>query len=373
MRLLITGGGTGGHVYPALAVVEALFAQEKYATTVADIVWVGSSQSIEERILAREGVPFRAISAGPLRGANPVKKIGSLARQVGGLFASLRLLRAWRPEVVLATGGYVSVPVVLAARLLGRPVLVYLPDMEPGLAVKHLARIAQQVAVSFEEVRSFFPAGKTLVSGYPVRRALLAGSKVEARKALTLRSEKPVVLVFGGSRAAHTLNEAVRGAIEPLLEMAQVLHICGPEEYGAFESLRASLPERLREDYRLYAYLYEQMTDALLAADLVVARAGAATLGEFPAVGLPAVLVPYPYAGQHQGVNAGYLAQHGAAVVVADAALGQRLLALVSELLGDPQRLAAMRAAAREMSAPEAANRLADVLFALAGGGRNAG
>ncbi|MHB1294305.1 MAG: undecaprenyldiphospho-muramoylpentapeptide beta-N-acetylglucosaminyltransferase [Anaerolineae bacterium] len=368
MRLLIAGGGTGGGVYPALSVVEALRAQGT-----DEILWVGGAHSIEERILAREDVAFHAIATGPLRGANPIKLIVSLARQARGLLESIRLLRAWRPDVVLATGGYVSVPVVLAARLLRRPVLVYLPDMEPGLAIKYLARWAQKVAVSFEEVRAFFPAGKTLVSGYPVRRALLSDRKDEARAALGLSPEAPMLLVFGGSRAAHTLNEAVRDALESLLAMAQVVHICGPDEFGAFEALRASLPEDLRPRYRPYAYLYEEMTDALLAADLVVARAGAATLGEFPAAGLPAVLVPYPYAGQHQGANAHYLAEHGAAVVVADAELGGRLLDVVGPLLDDPARLGAMRAAARALSVPEAAQRLGQALRTLAAGEQRAG
>jgi UDP-N-acetylglucosamine--N-acetylmuramyl-(pentapeptide) pyrophosphoryl-undecaprenol N-acetylglucosamine transferase len=366
MRLLVTGGGTGGHVYPALAVVEALCRDARWNTRWQDIAWVGSAASIEERILAQEGLAFYAISTGAVLGRNPVAALRSLRQIVRGYAEARQLLAHWRPEVILATGGYVSVPLVLAASRARVPVLIYLPDMRPGLAVRLLSRYADRVAVSFASVARFFPAKKVLVSGYPVRAALFAQDKARAREALGLSMARPVLLVFGGSRGAHALNEAVRQHLVPLLETAQVVHISGAQDYPALEDLRQGLPEALRQEYHLFSFLYGPMVDALAAADLAVARAGAGTLGEFPAVGLPAVLVPYPYAGQHQQLNADYLASRGAAVIIPDRELGERFWPTVRELLGDPTRLQAMSAAARALAVPEAAGRIAAALAALA-------
>ena len=366
MRLLVTGGGTGGHVYPALAIVEALLSNEEWSTKREDVAWVGGANSIEERILTRQQWTFLPIPVGALRGVNPKAALHNLGRMRKGYRRSRELIAQWRPHAVLATGGYVSVPVVLAARAASCPSLVFLPDMQPGLAVRLLSRFAQRVAVSFESVADRFPRRKVVVSGYPVRLALQGIDKGEARHALGLANRLPTLLVFGGSRGAHSINEAVRGVLEPLLTIAQVVHISGAEDHGALHSLRENLPSNLRSRYRLFAYMHEEMPDALAAATLAVARAGAATLGEFPAVGLPAVLVPYPYAGQHQQLNAEYLAGNGAAVIVHDADLGRRVLLVVTELLADPERLRSMSASARALAVPEAAKTVARELFCLA-------
>jgi len=366
MRLLVTGGGTAGHVYPALAIVEALVGNEAWDTDLDDVAWVGGAGSIEERILARTGVIFHAIPAGALRGVGPRAAMRNLTLVRRGYRRSRELLAEFRPDAVLATGGYVSVPLVLAARVCRCPSLIYLPDMRPGLAVRLLSWFAQRVAVSFESVARHFARRKVVVSGYPVRQALQGGDEGQARDALGLTGERPVLLIFGGSRGAHSINEAVRGVLKGLLGIAQVVHISGTADYGLLSDAREDLPSDLRCCYHLFSYLHEEMTDALTAAELVVARAGAATLGEFPAVGLPSVLVPYPYAGQHQQVNAEYLAGRGAAVIVLDADLGTRLLPVVTDLLGDRGRLRTMAAAARALAVPEAASTIAGELVSLA-------
>jgi len=366
MRLLLTGGGTGGHVYPALAVVEALSSDARWAVDRREMAWVGGADSVEERILAKEELTFYPIYVGALRGASPLGTARSLYKMARGYRQARELLREFRSDVVLATGGYVSVPLVWAARDMGCPALIYLPDMQPGLAVKLLSRLAQRVAVSFESVARYFPRDKVVVSGYPVRQALFSTSKEAARQMLDLRDEPAVLLIFGGSRGAHSINEAVRQALEPLLEISQIVHISGPEDYQSLANMRERLPPALQARYHLYSYLYERMTAALVAADVVVARAGAATLGEFPAAGLPAILVPYPYAGQHQQVNAEYLTSRGAALVIRDAELGTRLLSVVTDLLSDPGRLQAMSSSARSLAVPGAAERIAAELVSLA-------
>ncbi|HHX43484.1 MAG TPA: undecaprenyldiphospho-muramoylpentapeptide beta-N-acetylglucosaminyltransferase [Chloroflexi bacterium] len=372
MRLLVTGGGTGGHVYPALAVIEALRNGAAPSAPLEAVAWVGQRDSIEERIVTRGDagagpMAFHAIDAGALRGANPLKAAHSVLRLMRGYRQAQRLVASFRPEVVFATGGYVSVPLVLAARRGGCRVLIYLPDMEPGLAVRWLSRQADRVAVSFDAVRRHLPGVEVVVTGYPVRRALFETTREAARRALALPLEGEVLLVFGGSRGARTINRATRGALQALLERVYVVHVTGHQDYAEAEAVRQSLTPALRERYHPYAYLHDRMTDALVASDLVVARAGAATLGEFPAVGLPAVLVPYPYAGQHQHVNADHLARRGAAVVVEDADLEVRLLPTVRALLDDPPRLRAMAAAAKAASVPGAAAAIAQHLEELAG------
>ena len=321
---------------------------------------------MEQEIVARANIPFYAISAGALKGRGPLAALGSVARLLRGIWQARWVIKEFAPDVILGTGGYVSVPLILAAWMAGCPSLIYLPDMEPGLAVKFLSRLATKVAVSFERVGDYFAPHKVVVSGYPVRRELYRLTREEARQALGLPSDQVVLLVLGGSRGAHSINMAVRDALEPLLQMAHVLHITGTVDYDSLVARRDLLLPEWRARYHLWPYLHEQMTAALVAADLAVARAGAATLGEFPAVGLPAILVPYPYAGQHQQLNAEFLAAKGGAVIIRDADLRQELLPAVRHLLGDSERLRAMRAAMTALARPQAAEVIARQLIALA-------
>jgi len=292
-----------------------------------------------------------------------------------GFAQSLGIVRDFSPDVVLVTGGYVCAPVAAAAWLRRVPLLVLLPDLEPGLAVRALSRLAKRVAVSFPEVANYFDPSKVVMAGYPVRAEFFAAERAEGRKdslrkAFGLEEGLKTVTVFGGSRGARSINLALSQGLESLLGLApfcQVIHICGPLDAEWVMENRAQLPEQLRNRYRAYSYLHEEMPSALAAADLAVARAGAATLGEFPAQGLPSILVPYPYAGQHQELNADYLVSRGAAVKIADAELGERLLPTILELLNDEQALAEMSERARALARPDAAQRIAEELEQLGG------
>ncbi len=355
-------------MYPAFAVIERLQANPGYGIEADGIAWVGRNEGMERGLVERQGLPFLPIAAGALRGRGPLAVARSLAQLARGLFQGGRLLRRWRADAVFATGGYVTAPLVLAAWLARRPVLIYLPDMEPGLAVRVLSRFAARVAVTAPPVARFFAAGKAVVTGYPVRSAFYKATRPEARRRLGLREERPVLLVFGASSGAHSINMAVNRDLEGLLALAQVVHISGTPDFEALQGRRARLPEPLQAEYHLAEYLHEEMADALAAADLVVARAGASTLGEFPVLGLPSVLVPYPYAGQHQHLNADYMAERGAATVLEDDALATDFAATVSTLLNDPPRLARMSEAARQMAVEDGAERLASLLAELAKG-----
>ncbi len=324
---------------------------------------MGRGNSIEQTLAERAGLPFAAVPAAPVRGAGPVRLALNVANLVRGTYRATGILRRLRPDAIFATGGYVSVPVVVAGYLLRVPTLIYLPDMEPGLAVKALARIATRVAVTAQEAARYFHPGKVVVTGYPVRDEFVSLSRHAARQRLALTDDK-VVLVFGGSRGAKAINAAVEGALEHILDMAQLVHVCGEADHAALSERRASLPADKQARYHLFAYLHD-LPAAVVAADLVVSRAGASVLGEFTAAGVPAILAPYPYAGRHQATNARYLADHGAAIVIENERLGADLLPTLRDLLADDARREAMRQSARRLARPDAAQALARILRSL--------
>ncbi len=286
-----------------------------------------------------------------------------------GTAQAITLLARRQPQVLLLTGGWVGLPVALAAKLRGVPSLIYLPDIEPGLTIQVLRRFANRVAVTTEESRPYFRADQMVVTGYPLRRTLLESTRAAAQSFFKLDPARRVLLVFGGSRGARSINHALLAILPALLaDGVQVLHVSGTLDWDEVSAFRASLPDAT--DYHAYPYLHQEMGLAMAAADLAVSRSGASTLGEFPYFGLPSILVPYPYAWRYQKVNADALAGRGAALVMHDADMERDLLTTVRGLLADPTRLAAMRAAAASLSHPDAAQRIADQLQALAGDAR---
>ena len=328
---------------------------------------MGVAGSVEQELAARAGVPFQAIESGQVRGMAPWTAARNLLKAGRGVRQTARLLAQFRPDVVFVTGGFVAGPVVLAAWRARQPVFIYLPDMAPGLAIRRLSRFASRVGVTFPEVARWFP-GKAVVTGYPVRQEILAlaGQRGPARAQMGLLADLPVLLVFGGSRGARSINRALAAALPALLPHCQVVHISGTLDWPEVEAQAQALPAELRPRYQAFPYLHDQMALALAAADLVVARAGASTLGEFPALGLPSILVPYPYSGQHQEINADYLAQRGAAIKLPDSHLSAQLAPTVLRLLQNPAELAAMSQAAGALAQPAAAAAIAQELRRLA-------
>jgi UDP-N-acetylglucosamine--N-acetylmuramyl-(pentapeptide) pyrophosphoryl-undecaprenol N-acetylglucosamine transferase len=359
-------------------------ATEVATTNQVELRYVGEAGGIEESLAQAAGIPFSPVTTGQLRGRAPWVMARSLIRMARGAEQCARVLDEFRPDAVFITGGYVTAPVAWAAWRRRIPLLIYLPDAEPGLAIRATSRLATAVAVSFDEAARWFP-GKAVVTGYPVRPELLAADKAASRAALGLSANLPVLLVFGGSRGAHSINQALVAALPQLLPHSQIVHITGHLDWpmvadGEWQMANGKLQTanhatrntqyaiRITHHasrYHPYPYLHAEMIHALAAADLVVARAGASTLGEFPAVGLPSVLVPYPYAGQHQEVNAAYLAERGAAVVLADRDLDSDLASIVLQLFSAPERLASMARAARSLARPDAAAHIAAELRRL--------
>lgn len=364
MRLLLGGGGTGGHVYPALAVLEAL-RLARYVADDRDVLYVGDAGRAEAGLTARVGIPFRGIATGAVLGRGPLALAGSLVRNIRGLVQCLGIISSFRPDAVFVTGGYVSVPLVLAARLRHIPSVVCLPDAAPGLAVRFLARFATHVTVSDPAAAGLLPAAKVVVTGYPVRQGFQSLDRATARERLGLTDDDRLLLVMGGSLGARAINRAVAGSLGELLSLCRILHVSGESDAAWLAEVRNGLPVELQPRYSVQPYLHEGVAETMAAADLAVCRAGASVLGELPAAGLPAVLVPYPLAGAHQRANAQLLAKHGAAVVLEEPDIA-RLPALLRELIADAPRLADLRHKATAIAQPQAAAAIAALLVRLA-------
>jgi UDP-N-acetylglucosamine--N-acetylmuramyl-(pentapeptide) pyrophosphoryl-undecaprenol N-acetylglucosamine transferase len=321
---------------------------------------LGSHAAVEQHILAAAGIPSRGLAVRGLRGSNPAVLGWNALRMVAAVPPALKAMQELRPDVVFTSGGYVSAPVVVAARLRRTPTLLFSADVSAGLAIRFEARLAQRIAVPVAEAAAGLPAGRTFVSGYPVRPGLEhLPDKTSAKRALGFAPDQPLLLCFGGSQGAHALNEAIAGGLSELLPVTQVLHLA-----GALDA--PSLLVQQGPRYRVEAFL-EEMPLALAAADLCVSRAGASTLGEMPAAALPAVLVPYPYAGGHQKHNAAVLVQAGgAAMLTNEEVRSGALVPLLLSLFADPVRLAHMSECMRALSKPDAAHVLAEALLELA-------
>lgn len=312
---------------------------------------------------------YAEIYAGPLHGVGVWRVLVSLIKLIIGTLQALWLLIRLRPDVLLLTGGWVGWPVAVAGWLLRVPSLMYLPDIEPGLAIKALRPFVTRVATTTEASAVYFRPGHTVVTGYPLRGAMLTATREAGVAHFKLDPSRQTLLITGGSRGARSINNAILAIAPQLLaDGVQIIHITGSLDWQETEARRAELCEnRDCDHYHAFAYLHEEMALALACADLVVCRSGASVLGELPHFGLPAVLVPYPYAWRYQKVNADYLVEKGAALLLRDEAMMDQLLPTLRSLFADPARLAAMRAAAQSVAAPDGAGSAARELLRLAG------
>jgi UDP-N-acetylglucosamine--N-acetylmuramyl-(pentapeptide) pyrophosphoryl-undecaprenol N-acetylglucosamine transferase len=369
MKIIISGGGTGGHIYPALTIARAISDIQP-----ADILFVGTRQGLEADIVPKEGFPFATVDAGGLERRLTWGNLRALGRTVVGLFESFALLRRFRPDIVIGTGGYVCGPVLLAAGLLGIPALIQEQNVIPGVTNRILARFVAKIAAGYDEAAPNFGVNrdKVVVTGNPVRREILTATRAEGLQALGLAPDRLTLLVAGGSRGARSINTAMadvhaRFAGRPGI---QILHATGSGEYNNIVGLlgQRGIDPAKTGNISIVPYLYN-MPHALAAADLALFRAGAVGLAELAVRGIPSVLIPYPYAAEnHQEFNARVLERRGAAVVIRDADLSGGLLADTLEtLLGDPARLGAMAAASRALGRPGAAAAIAALAVDLAG------
>ena len=333
-----------------------------------ETLWVGGEGGMEEELVNRAGIPYRSIPAAGVHGVGLHALPGNIAKLMRGVLASRRILREFKPDALFFTGGFVAAPLALAGSNI--PTVLYVPDIEPGLALKFLSRFADVVTVTASDSKRYFQRPERIVlTGYPLRADLLNWSRDQAFSHFGLDASRatPTLLVTGGSKGARSINNAVLKHLNELLGVAQVIHITGSLDWAVVEKAAQELPAQLKSRYHAMPYLHE-MGAALAAADLVVSRAGASTLGEYPLFGLPAVLVPYPYAWRYQKVNADFLAERNAAVILQDELLNDKLLSVLKDLLLNKHKLETMRVAMKKLSHPNAATVIASQLLELAGG-----
>jgi len=374
VRITIAAGGTGGHVYPALAIAEALID----LAPDAELHFMGSVGGFERPLIAESPVTFAhtaEVQAGPLNGVGVLRAAVSVAKIGVGVLQSIALMRRHRPDALLLTGGWVCVPGGIAAWLLRVPSLIYLPDIEPGLTIQALRHLATRVAVTAPESQPYFRDGQTVVTGYPVRSALKRASRQGGITYFGLDPARRTLLVFGGSRGARSINQALLAILPDLLaDGVQVIHVAGTLDWDEVRAAAAghglTLPtaggaDAEKRGYHGYPYLHEAMAAALACADLVVSRSGASVLGELTLFGAPSILVPYPYAWRYQKVNADYLVGRGAAVLLEDHAMSTDLLTTIRQIMQDNPRRETMTRAAKALAQPDAAANAARALIHL--------
>ncbi|GLW49386.1 UDP-N-acetylglucosamine--N-acetylmuramyl-(pentapeptide) pyrophosphoryl-undecaprenol N-acetylglucosamine transferase [Streptomyces sp. NBRC 14336] len=380
-RLVVTGGGTGGHTYPALTAIRTLQNRLAVEGRSLDVLWIGTAEGLEARVARAEGIPFATVATGKIRrSSNPLKMMSAanmrdMARVPLGVAQARKLIADFRPDVVLATGGYVAVPAGLAARMCRRPLVLHEQTVRLGLANRKLAGSATRIAVSSESTLPLLPEevrGAAVVTGNPIRPEVLTGHPDKAVQALGLHGfdrRLPTVYVTGGAQGAQQINGVVRDSLSWLLEGANVIHQCGPDNVEELRRYATALPAGLAARYYLTGFVGPELPDVLALADIVVSRSGAGTLAELTALGKPAVFIPLATsAGNEQAHNASHLEEAGAAVALLGDVTADRLRAAVGPLLADPSRREAMARCARALGRPDAADRLVDVVLSAVSG-----
>jgi len=378
-RLIVTGGGTGGHTYPALTAIRTLQGRLAAQGGALDVLWIGTPDGLEARVAPAEGIAFTTVATGKIRrSANPLKMVSpanvrDMARVPLGVVQARKVVADFQPDVMLATGGYVAVPGGMAAKMRGVPLVLHEQTVRLGLANRRLAGSATRIAVSSESSLPLLPEsvrGIAVVTGNPVRPEVLAGHPDKAVQGLGLHAfdrRLPTVYVTGGAQGSQQINDLVQGVLPWLLERANVIHQAGPANVERLRHAASALHPGLAARYHLTGFVSGELPDVLALADVVISRSGAGTLAELTALGKPAVFIPLATsAGNEQAHNAQHLADAGAAVTLGGDVTPDALVRAAGPLLTDPGLRAAMAERARAHGRPDAADRLVDVIIAAA-------
>jgi UDP-N-acetylglucosamine--N-acetylmuramyl-(pentapeptide) pyrophosphoryl-undecaprenol N-acetylglucosamine transferase len=352
-------------VYPALTTWQEL---ENKMSGDLDTLWIGGEGGMEEELVMREKIRFQAIPAAGVHGVGLRALPGNIRKLWKGYCQARSILQEFKPDVLFFTGGFLAVPVAFAGS--GYRKVLYVPDIQPALALQTLAFFANQIGLTVEDSKQFFLGflrKKLTVTGYPIRSELKKWSRSDAQVELKLQPGLPTLLVTGGSKGSRSINQAIIGALPELLPSMQIVHLTGRLDWDAIVDQRDALEKEPSvaiwlERYHPFPFIHE-MGAALASADLVVSRAGASILGEYPYFGLPAILVPYPYAWKYQKVNASWLVERGAAVLLPNDELPDKLSRLVKDILLDPILLKKMQVSSRLLSRPDAVSNIAELVL----------
>ena len=368
-RYMFAGGGTAGHISPAMAIAKTVKSKEPDA----EVLFVGTRKGMEVDFVPQAGFKLALTDVKGLGRDSLWRAPYVLATLALSCYQSYRIIADFKPDVVMGTGAYVSLPVVAMAHFMGVPTFIYEPDALPGIANRLLGRIADRVGITYESCRLYFPADKTVLTGNPVRPEFFSITKDKARKKLGIGEGEKLVLVFGGSHGAEKINEAIIDALPSLKDRRElrILHSVGRKNYGNISKGSSSNMEEEKDGYLAKPYLHN-MAEAMLGADLAICRAGATTLAEITACGLPAILIPWSQAsGNHQEYNAKSLEKDGAAKVILNRDLNGRILSkTILDLIDDENRLREMSERSRALGRPEATDKIMEVVKGLIQGKR---
>lgn len=369
MRIIVSGGGTGGHIYPALTIVRAI--QKKIPD--AEFLYVGTKDGLEADIVPKEGIPFETVNIQGFKRSLTPENLVRGARAFGGVMKAMGIVRRFRPDVAVGTGGYVCGPILLASSLMRIPTLIQEQNVMPGVTNRLLARFVSCIAMGTKEAAEHFPKGKRVFTGNPIREEVMRARSEDGKEMFGLDPKAKTVLVSGGSRGARSINRAMVGVLAHYAgrDGVQILHVTGKAGYDeTMQSLKETGVD-LDAAGNLFVepYLYN-MPQALACADVAVFRAGAIGIAELTARGVPSILVPYPFAAaNHQEMNARAIATAGAARMILDRELtAERLLSVLAELLSEDAKLRRMAKAAKKLGRPKAADEIASRVIRLARG-----
>jgi len=329
MKILLTGGGTGGHLIPLLSVVSEI----KKRDADAEFLFVGPKSDFNES-LREAGIEVREVKAGKLRRYFSLENFSDIFKVLVGIDEAFFHIFKFKPDVVFSKGGFASIPAVMAASYLRIPILTHESDTVPGLSNKIIGRLAKKVFISFPESRNYFLDSKTIISGNPIREDIFEGDKDRAKRFFGLSENLPVVLIFGGSQGAQKINELLLGSLDKILAEFQVVHICGNKNFEDIKRRVEELEVENKNRYKIYPYLGEEMKDAFAFSDLIISRAGANSLAEIIALEKPSLIIPLPSAaGNHQYHNAKYFAEQKMFLLAEEENLdGESFLKKIKEL-----------------------------------------
>ncbi|MBS4172427.1 undecaprenyldiphospho-muramoylpentapeptide beta-N-acetylglucosaminyltransferase [Bacillus sp. FJAT-49736] len=362
MKVIISGGGTGGHIYPALALIRTI--KKEHPNT--EFLYIGTQKGLESSIVTRENIPFKSIHITGFKRSLSLENFKTIFRFLKGVRECKKVIKSFKPDVVIGTGGYVCGPVVYAAAKQKIPTIIHEQNSVPGLTNKFLSRYVNKVAICFESSGEFFPKEKVVLTGNPRASEVIGEKNTEVLKNFQLQTDKPTVLIFGGSRGARPINEAViRNLAQFSQKSYQVLYVTGDVHFNEVEKEVSLIGSS--KNISIVPFIHN-MPEVLRAVDLVVSRAGATTLAELTALGIPSILIPSPYVtNNHQEKNARALTESGAATLVLESELtGPKLLQAIDEILLDTNNMMKMKDAAKKLGIPDASNRLFKVMDALA-------
>ncbi|MEO2074955.1 MAG: undecaprenyldiphospho-muramoylpentapeptide beta-N-acetylglucosaminyltransferase [Bacillus sp. (in: firmicutes)] len=361
MRIAVSGGGTGGHIYPALALIREIQKENKDA----EFLYIGTTNGLESKIVPRENIPFQSIYITGFKRKLSFENVKTIIRFLKGVQDSKRILKEFKPDVVIGTGGYVCGPVVYAAAKLRIPTIIHEQNSVPGLTNKFLSRYVNKIAVCFEEAKEYFPENKIAFTGNPRASEVVGQDGVRGRLSTGLSTTKPAVLIFGGSRGARPINEAVVKALPEFAEKAyQILYITGDVHY---EDVKKEVELVGNPKNVIIKPFIHNMPEVLAGIDLVVSRAGATTLAELTSLGIPSILIPSPYVtNNHQEKNARSLSDHGAAELLLEKDLTSKsLVTHIDRILLNNENLMDMKTKAKKLGVPDSARRLYSLMREL--------